>query len=79
MSLQEQPEIAEAAVCGRPDPVRGEVPVAFLVLKRPVDPAELEARCRAQFASFKIPRNFHPVDKLPRNAMGKVQKNLLVG
>ena len=75
--LQEQSEVAEAAICGRADPVRGEVPVAYIVLKSPVDPAELEARCRAQFASFKIPRAFHAVEKLPRNAMGKVQKHLL--
>jgi malonyl-CoA/methylmalonyl-CoA synthetase len=75
--LQEQPEVAEAAVCGRPDPVRGEVPVAFVVLKCEVDAADLEARCRAQFASFKIPRAFQRVEKLPRNAMGKVQKHLL--
>jgi malonyl-CoA/methylmalonyl-CoA synthetase len=75
--LQEQPEIAEAAVCGRPDPVRGEVPVAFVVLKCAVNPAELEARCRDQLASFKVPRAFHTLNKLPRNAMGKVQKHLL--
>jgi malonyl-CoA/methylmalonyl-CoA synthetase len=75
--LQEQDEIAEAAVCGAPDAVRGEVPVAYLVVRRPVDSADLESRCRAQFASFKIPRAFHTVDRLPRNAMGKVQKRLL--
>jgi malonyl-CoA/methylmalonyl-CoA synthetase len=75
--LQEQPEIAEAAICGCPDPVRGEVPVAFVVLKSPVEPADLESRCRAQFASFKIPRAFQVIEKLPRNAMGKVQKHLL--
>jgi len=75
--LQEQDEIAEAAVRGMPDPVRGEIPVAYVVLKNPIEPAELESRCRAQFASFKIPRAFHTVDRLPRNAMGKVQKHLL--
>jgi malonyl-CoA/methylmalonyl-CoA synthetase len=75
--LQEQDEIAEAAVCGAPDAVRGEVPVAYLVVRRPVDSSDLESRCRAQFASFKIPRAFHTVDRLPRNAMGKVQKRLL--
>jgi len=75
--LQEQPEIAEAAVCARPDSVRGEVPVAFVVLSTAVDPADLESRCRSQFASFKIPRRFEFVDKLPRNAVGKVQKHLL--
>jgi len=47
------------------------------VLKSEVDLGDLEARCRAEFSSFKIPRAFHTVEKLPRNAMGKVQKHLL--
>jgi malonyl-CoA/methylmalonyl-CoA synthetase len=75
--LLEQPEIAEAAVCGRPDATRGEIPVAYVVLKAPVDAADLEGRCRASLASFKVPRSFHTVERLPRNAMGKVQKHLL--
>ncbi len=75
--LQEQDEVAEAAVVGRPDPVRGEVPVAYLVLKSEVDPQTLESRCREKLASFKLPRAFHFVEKLPRNAMGKLQKHLL--
>jgi malonyl-CoA/methylmalonyl-CoA synthetase len=37
----------------------------------------LERRCRENLASFKAPRNFHVVEKLPRNALGKVQKHLL--
>jgi len=75
--LLEQPEIAEVAVAAAADPVRGEVPVAYLVLKSPVEVAELERRCRECLASFKAPRNFHVVEKLPRNALGKVQKHLL--
>jgi malonyl-CoA/methylmalonyl-CoA synthetase len=75
--LQEQDEIAEAAVIGQPDPVRGEVPVAYIVCNCEVDAAELEARCRAQLASFKVPRAFKAVARLPRNAMGKIQKHLL--
>jgi malonyl-CoA/methylmalonyl-CoA synthetase len=75
--LQEQQEIAEAAVIGLPDPVRGEVPVAYIVCRCAVDAAVLEARCRAQLASFKVPRAFRPVASLPRNAMGKIQKHLL--
>jgi malonyl-CoA/methylmalonyl-CoA synthetase len=75
--LQEQEEIAEAAVIGMPDAVRGEVPVAYIVCKSAVDGAELEARCRAQFASFKVPRAFKTVSGLPRNAMGKIQRHLL--
>jgi malonyl-CoA/methylmalonyl-CoA synthetase len=75
--LLEQPEIAEAAVAAAADPVRGEVPVAYVVLKSPVEAAELARRCRENLASFKAPRNFHVVEKLPRNALGKVQKHLL--
>jgi malonyl-CoA/methylmalonyl-CoA synthetase len=81
--LMEQPEVAEAAVAGAPDRVRGEVPVAYLVLKENAGDwaavaADLEARCREKLASFKIPRRFEPIEKLPRNALGKVQKHLLV-
>jgi malonyl-CoA/methylmalonyl-CoA synthetase len=69
--------VAEAAVAGHPDKVRGEVPVAYVVLRSAIDTAELERRCRAKLASFKVPRAFISVDRLPRNAMGKIQKHLL--
>jgi malonyl-CoA/methylmalonyl-CoA synthetase len=75
--LMEQEEVAEAAVAGKPDPVRGEVPVAYVALRQPVSCEELEARCREKLASFKTPRAFRIVERLPRNAMGKVQKHLL--
>jgi len=75
--LQEQAEVAEAAVVGVPDRVRGEVPVAYVVLAGAIEPDALEQRCREKLASFKIPRAFIPVEQLPRNAMGKVQKHLL--
>ena len=69
--------IREATVVGATDPVRGEVPVAYLVSDAPLDTAALEARLRAQLASFKLPRAFIRVDALPRTALGKVQKHLL--
>jgi malonyl-CoA/methylmalonyl-CoA synthetase len=85
--LMEQPEVAEAAVVAEPDRVRGEVPVAYVVWKEgpwketPADAgalaSSLDARCREKLASFKIPRRFEAIDKLPRNALGKVQKHLL--
>ena len=75
--LMEQPEVAEAAVAPEPDRIRGEVPVAYVVLRQPTDARILEERCRAKLASFKIPRRFIEVEKLPRNALGKVQKHLL--
>jgi malonyl-CoA/methylmalonyl-CoA synthetase len=75
--LLEQEEIAEAAVAGQPDAIRGEVPVAYIVARNSFDPADLEARCRRVFASFKIPRAFIAMESLPRTALGKVQKRLL--
>jgi len=75
--LEEQPEVAEAAVVGRPDAIRGEAPIACVVLKTAVDGDELARRCREKLASFKTPREFRVVERLPRNAMGKVQKHLL--
>jgi malonyl-CoA/methylmalonyl-CoA synthetase len=73
--LQEQDGVAEAAVAAAPDRVRGEVPIAYVVTTR--TPRDLEAVCREKLASFKVPRSFILVDKLPRNALGKVQKHLL--
>jgi malonyl-CoA/methylmalonyl-CoA synthetase len=75
--LLEQEEVAEAAVVGMPDRLRGEVPVAYVVPRGQFDAGALEARCREKLASFKVPRAFVPVDKLPRTALGKVQKHLL--
>jgi len=75
--LQEHPSIAEAAVVARPDSVRGEVPVAYIVCTGAVDLDEIEGHCRAKLASFKVPRRFVITGKLPRNAMGKIQKHLL--
>ncbi len=75
--LEEQDGVVEAAIAARPDRARGEVPVAYIVVSRPVAAADLEACCREKLASFKVPREFIVVDKLPRNALGKVQKHLL--
>jgi malonyl-CoA/methylmalonyl-CoA synthetase len=75
--LTEQPGVAEAAVVGIPDAVRGEVPVAYIVARGDCDTALLESACRENLASFKVPRAFVRVDKLPRTALGKIQKHLL--
>jgi malonyl-CoA/methylmalonyl-CoA synthetase len=75
--LMEQPEIAEAAVVGVADRLRGEIPVAYIVVREPVDTDALLERCKDKLASFKVPRRVELVDALPRNALGKVQKHLL--
>jgi malonyl-CoA/methylmalonyl-CoA synthetase len=79
--LLRQPGVREAAVVGVADPLKGEIPVAFIV-PDPAAPASeqaLQASCRDGLASFKIPKRFLTVDELPRNALGKVQKHLLAG
>jgi len=75
--LLDNPGVREAAVIGAPDPVRGEVTVAYIVADDDIDVAALEEHCRKQLASFKIPRQFIRVESLPRTALGKVQKHLL--
>ena len=69
--------IEEAAVVGVPHPEWGEVPVAYVVCHADLDQAALVSFCRGQLAGFKVPKEFHRVTSLPRNAMGKLQKHLL--
>ena len=75
--LTEQEEVAEAAVVGLPDNLRGEIPVAYYVPSGTITAAELESRCRIALASFKVPRSFVAVEQIPRTALGKIQKHLL--
>jgi malonyl-CoA/methylmalonyl-CoA synthetase len=73
--LLEQPGVREVAVVSAPDERRGERPVAYFAGE--ADVASLEAACRRQLASFKVPTAFIRVEALPRNALGKVQKHRL--
>jgi malonyl-CoA/methylmalonyl-CoA synthetase len=73
------PSVAESAVVGVPDADFGEVGVAVVVAKSGVllQPAAVLSQLKAMLANFKIPKRCYVVPELPRNAMGKVQKNLL--
>jgi malonyl-CoA/methylmalonyl-CoA synthetase len=75
--LLEQPGVREAVVCGAPDELRGELPVAYVVADETFDEGAAEDVCRKSLASFKVPRAFIRVDSLPRTALGKIQKHLL--
>jgi malonyl-CoA/methylmalonyl-CoA synthetase len=75
--LLEDPRVHEAAVVGVADDIRGEVPVAYIVADASLDVRDLDTLCRAQLASFKVPRAFRRVESLPRTALGKVPKHLL--
>jgi malonyl-CoA/methylmalonyl-CoA synthetase len=73
------PGVAESAVVGVPHPDFGEVGVA-VVVPRPgaaLDGDALLATLKDRIANFKVPKRAFVVTELPRNAMGKVQKNLL--
>jgi fatty-acyl-CoA synthase len=68
----------EAAVVAGPDPLWGEVPVAFVTLKAGavVSDAELIEHARANLAHFKAPKRVI-FGELPKNATGKIQKFVL--
>ncbi|MFC5343232.1 class I adenylate-forming enzyme family protein [Brevundimonas staleyi] len=75
--LFDHPAVAEAALVAKPDPVMGEVPVAFISLApgETVDAATLTALVASRFAAFKVPTEvIITADPLPRNAAGKVVK-----
>jgi len=67
------PGILEGAVCGRPDPRWGEVPVAVVVAGPGFDPAAVLRHFDGRIARFKQPRDVLVVDALPRTALGKVR------
>jgi malonyl-CoA/methylmalonyl-CoA synthetase len=69
--------VRACAVVGKPDPARGELPVAFVEAEGFVDPEALLLLLRAQLASFKVPKEIRILDALPRNAMGKLDKPAL--
>ena len=73
--LDEMEDVTESAVIGVPHPDFGEAVCAVVIGAG--DETAMIAKCRAHLAAFKAPKRIFFVDDLPRNAMGKVQKNLL--
>jgi malonyl-CoA/methylmalonyl-CoA synthetase len=77
--LNEMTGVAESAVIGVPHADFGEAVVAVVVARAGVAPdaAALISELKGRIANFKVPKRVFVVTELPRNAMGKVQKNLL--
>jgi malonyl-CoA/methylmalonyl-CoA synthetase len=77
--INDMPGVAESALVGVPHPDFGEVGVVVVTPKpgANLDSEQIVARLKSQLANFKIPKRCFVVDELPRNTMGKVQKNLL--
>ena len=77
--LNDMPGVAESAVIGVPHPDFGEAGVAVVVAKAgsALDATAMLAELKSKIANFKVPKRVFIVNDLPRNAMGKVQKNVL--
>jgi len=80
LAIDELPAVAESAVVGVPHPDFGEAVTAVVVPRAgsaaPTE-AEVIAWLKSRLANFKVPKRVFVVDELPRNTMGKVQKNVL--
>jgi acyl-CoA synthetase (AMP-forming)/AMP-acid ligase II len=80
--LAAHPAVAEVAVVPRPDPVMGEIGVAFVVLREghatlPLE--DLRSAGQGQLAAYKLPEGIEVVDALPRTAMEKIDRGALRG
>jgi len=77
--MNDLPGVAESALVGVPHPDFGEVGVAVVIAKPGADlqADALISALKSQVANFKVPKKCFVLNELPRNAMGKVQKNLL--
>jgi acyl-CoA synthetase (AMP-forming)/AMP-acid ligase II len=80
--LNSHPQIAESAVVGVPDFIRGEEVKAFVVLKPPATPEtfppqEIWSLCKKHLAPFKVPRFIEYREELPKTPSSKIQKNVL--
>jgi propionyl-CoA synthetase len=75
--VSEHPDVAECAVIGVHDDIKGEVPISFVVLKSNADvtPKQIEAELvrtiRAQIGAFGAPKSVHVVERLPKTRSGK--------
>jgi len=77
--LYEHPKVLEAAVIGLPDERRGEMVVAYIVVKpgERLTAEELEAFCRERLAPYKVPRRYEFRESLPKTLIGKVLRRAL--
>jgi long-chain acyl-CoA synthetase len=78
-ALYTHPSVLEAAVVGRPDPLFGEEPVAFVVLRPGLaaEPDDLIEHCKSVLAKFKVPRAVFIEHTLPKTPIGKIAKPVL--
>ncbi|MCL6438351.1 MAG: long-chain fatty acid--CoA ligase, partial [Rubrobacteraceae bacterium] len=78
--LYEHPDVVEAVVIGVPDPYRGETVKAFVVRKEGSTLTEeaLISHSRKRLAAYKVPKVVEFREELPKSAVGKLLKRVLV-
>ena len=77
--LNRHPSVQDSAVVGKPDDMRGEVPIAFVEVREgeTFDADALRQHCRDTIAPFKVPREVRRIESLPRSATGKILRRKL--
>ena len=77
--IDELPNVVESAVIGLPHPDFGEAVAAVVVARRAgtLEAATIVDALKGRIANYKVPKRVFVVEDLPRNTMGKVQKNVL--
>jgi len=78
-ALVSHPAVAEAAVVGKPDPARGEIVKAFVLLAPGFVPnddlaRDIQAQCKRETAPYKYPREIAFVTELPKTVSGKIRR-----
>ncbi|HVZ58909.1 MAG TPA: acetate--CoA ligase [Patescibacteria group bacterium] len=81
-ALISYPGVVEAGVIGKPDPIRGEIIKAFVVLKEGVEPSDdlktkLQEHVKTHLAGHAYPREIEFIDKLPKTRSGKIMRRIL--
>ena len=78
--LASHPAVMEVSVAGVPDPLKGEVPKAWVILRsgQSATESELRAHCRERLAPYKVPFQIEFRNELPKTMVGKVLRRLLV-
>lgn len=78
--IYQHPAVKETCVYGVPDTYRGETVKAAVIIKegRTVSEAEIRAFCRQRMARYKVPREFEFRKQLPKSAVGKILRRILL-